>query len=93
MSNLIDVLAVVRGSAPEEIEREFDGRGYGDFKTAVAEEVAEYLRPVRERYAEMRADEAEHRARARGRRRPRAGRSPRRRWPRYAPRWASGRRL
>jgi len=59
VSNLIDVLAVVRGVDPEQIEREFEGRGYGDFKAAVGEGVAEYLRPVRERYAEVRGDEAE----------------------------------
>ncbi|HZI90325.1 MAG TPA: tryptophan--tRNA ligase [Thermoleophilaceae bacterium] len=59
VSNLIEVLAVIRGVDPEEIEREFEGRGYGDFKTAVAEAVAEYLRPVRERYAELRGDEAD----------------------------------
>ena len=45
------------GSRPEEIEREFDGSGYGDFKAAVADAVVEYLTPVRERYAELRADE------------------------------------
>jgi tryptophanyl-tRNA synthetase len=32
ISNLIEILAAVRGSAPEEVEREFDGSGYGDFK-------------------------------------------------------------
>src|ERR687891_401439 len=37
ISNLIEIAAVARGTAPEEIEREFDGSGYGDFKTAVAE--------------------------------------------------------
>jgi tryptophanyl-tRNA synthetase len=57
ISNLIEVLAVVRGSSPEEIEREFEGGGYGDFKSAVAEAVVEYLAPVRERYADLRADE------------------------------------
>src|SRR4051794_5072616 len=59
VTNLIDILSVVRGVAPEEIEREFDGGGYGAFKGAVAEEVAELLRPVRERYHELRADDAE----------------------------------
>lgn len=59
VSNLIDILAVVRGVAPEAVEAEFDGKGYGDLKTAAGEEIAEYLRPVRERYAELRADEAE----------------------------------
>ena len=59
VTNLIEILAVIRGVEPEEIEREFDGRGYGDFKAAVAEAVVEYLRPVRERYSQLRADEAE----------------------------------
>jgi len=58
ITNLIDVLSVVRDAAPEEIEREFEGSGYGDFKGAVADAVVEYLAPVRERYAELRSDEA-----------------------------------
>ncbi len=57
ISNLIEVLSVVRGSSPEEVEREFDGSGYGDFKTAVAEEVVGLLEPVRSRYLELRPDE------------------------------------
>jgi tryptophanyl-tRNA synthetase len=57
ISNLIDILAVVRGVAPEEIEREFDGSGYGAFKQAVADAVVEYLTPVRERYQAIRGDE------------------------------------
>jgi tryptophanyl-tRNA synthetase len=58
ITNLIEILSVIRGVAPSELEREFDGRGYGDFKGAVAEAVVEYLTPVRERYAELRPDEA-----------------------------------
>jgi tryptophanyl-tRNA synthetase len=46
----------VRGVAPAEIEREFEGSGYGPFKAAVAAAVVEYLAPVRERYGELRAD-------------------------------------
>jgi tryptophanyl-tRNA synthetase len=57
ISNLIEILAVVRDSAPEEIEREFDGSGYGDFKTTVADAVVDYLAPVRERYMELRPHE------------------------------------
>jgi tryptophanyl-tRNA synthetase len=57
ISNLIEVLAAVRGEAPERIEQEFDGAGYGAFKTAVAEQVVEYLAPVRKRYGQLRADE------------------------------------
>ena len=53
------MLSVIRGVSPDAIEREFDGGGYGAFKGAVADEVVEYLRPVRERYHELRADDAE----------------------------------
>ena len=59
ISNLIEILSVVRGVDPAAIESEFDGSGYGDFKKAVAQAVVDYLAPVRERYAELRADEAE----------------------------------
>src|SRR5215212_7959592 len=59
VSNLIEILAVVRGAEPEQVEREFDGQGYGAFKEAVGEAVVAFLAPVRERYAELRADEAE----------------------------------
>src|SRR5919108_827553 len=58
ISNLVEILAVARGTSPEEVEREFDGSGYGAFKEAVGEAVASYLAPVRERYGELRADEA-----------------------------------
>jgi tryptophanyl-tRNA synthetase len=57
IANLIEILSVVRGVAPHDIEREFDGSGYGDFKSAVADAVVEYLAPVRERYAELRPDQ------------------------------------
>jgi tryptophanyl-tRNA synthetase len=58
ISNLIDILAVARGIGQDEVEREFEGAGYGDFKKAVAESVVELLAPVREGYAELRPDEA-----------------------------------
>jgi tryptophanyl-tRNA synthetase len=57
IANLIQILAVARGSSEEEIEREFEGSGYGDFKGAVAEAVVDFLAPVRERYEELRPDE------------------------------------
>ncbi|MFL5872908.1 MAG: tryptophan--tRNA ligase [Solirubrobacterales bacterium] len=59
ITNLIDILAVARGSDQAAVEAEFEGSGYGDFKKAVAEAVVEYLAPVQERYRELRADEAE----------------------------------
>ena len=58
ISNLIDVLAAVRGTAPEDVEEEFAQARYGEFKAAVAEAVVARLAPVRERYAEIRPDEA-----------------------------------
>jgi tryptophanyl-tRNA synthetase len=58
IANLIEIMSVVRGIGPEEVEREFDGSGYGDFKAAVAEAVVDFLAPVRERYEELRPDEA-----------------------------------
>jgi len=59
IANLIEILAAVRETTPEAIEAEHPGETrYGDFKTEVAEAVTEYLRPARERYEELRADEA-----------------------------------
>jgi tryptophanyl-tRNA synthetase len=58
ITNLIEILAIVRGTAPAAIEHDFEGKGYGDFKTAVGEEVAAWLAPVRERYLELRGDTA-----------------------------------
>ncbi len=57
ISNLIEVLAVLSATPPEEVEALFGGRGYGAFKEAVAETVVEYLAPVQKRYADLRADE------------------------------------
>ena len=58
VSNLIEILAAVRGTEFGAVEAEFGEAGYGDFKKAVAEAVVAYLAPVRERYAELRPDEA-----------------------------------
>jgi tryptophanyl-tRNA synthetase len=57
ITNLIEILATVRGAAPEDVEGEFADARYGDFKVAVADEVADWLAPVRERYHELRGDE------------------------------------
>jgi tryptophanyl-tRNA synthetase len=59
ISNLIEILAAVQERTPDEIEQEFAGSGYGDFKQAVAEAVTAYLQPTRERYGQLRADEGE----------------------------------
>jgi tryptophanyl-tRNA synthetase len=60
VTNLIDILAVARGSTPDAVEDEMrSARGYGDLKAATAAAVVEMLAPVRERYAELRGDEAQ----------------------------------
>jgi tryptophanyl-tRNA synthetase len=59
ISNLIEIHAIASGDTPEQVEEQFDGAGYGAFKAAVAESVTELLRPVRERYLELRDDETE----------------------------------
>jgi tryptophanyl-tRNA synthetase len=58
IANLIEIMAVARGISEDQIEREFEGSGYGDFKSTVAEAVVDLLAPVRERYEELRPDEA-----------------------------------
>ena len=58
ISNLIEILAAVSGRSCEQVEKEHSGSRYGDFKIAVAEAVAGRLEPIRERYAEIRPDEA-----------------------------------
>jgi tryptophanyl-tRNA synthetase len=59
ISNLIEIYGAVAGLSIADVERAFDGAQYGKFKTAVAEAVVDFLRPVQERYAELEADPAE----------------------------------
>ena len=58
VSNLMQIYASATGKRYEEIEREFDGMGYGRFKPAVGEAVIETLRPIREETARLLADKA-----------------------------------
>ena len=53
INNLLTIMAAVTGSTEEKIAGEFSGKGYGDFKKAVAEAVVEELRPIREKYDEL----------------------------------------
>ena len=58
INNLIDIYGAVTGLSREQIEKDFDGKGYGEFKTAVGEAVVEALRPIKEEYEKLRADKA-----------------------------------
>ena len=58
VSNLMNIYSSVTGKSFDEIEREFDGLGYGAFKPAVGEAVVETLRPIREEAERMIADKA-----------------------------------
>jgi tryptophanyl-tRNA synthetase len=57
VSNLIEILAAVRGEEPAAVEEELSDARYGQLKGAVATAVIDYLTPVRDRYTELRADE------------------------------------
>jgi len=58
ISNLLTIHSSLSGRSIAEIENEFAGKGYGDFKVQVAEVVVEYLRPIREHALELLKDEA-----------------------------------
>src|SRR3954463_290290 len=59
IENLISIMAVATGQQPDAIESRYDGAGYGDFKSDVAESVVELLAPIQARYHELRSDPAE----------------------------------
>lgn len=59
VSNLIDIYSAATGMTAQEIERDFEGKGYGEFKPAVGEAVIELLRPVREETNRLMADKGE----------------------------------
>ncbi|SHI86340.1 tryptophan--tRNA ligase [Pseudobutyrivibrio xylanivorans] len=56
VSNLMEIYGVVTGKSMDEIAKEFDGKGYGDFKLAVGESVADMLDPFHQRCAELEKD-------------------------------------
>ena len=58
IKNLIDIYSSVTGKTVEEVEKEFDGKGYGDFKLAVGEAVADKLKPLQDRFYELQKDKA-----------------------------------
>jgi len=58
VSNLMQIYSVASGLSFEAIEKEFDGKGYGDFKPKVGEAVVELLRPIREQAERLISDKA-----------------------------------
>ena len=59
VNNLIEIYAAVTGKTPDDIAREFEGRGYGDFKLAVGEAVAQALAPIQRRFDTLMKDKAQ----------------------------------
>ena len=58
VSNLMSILSALTGMAMEEISAQFEGKGYGAFKDAVADAVIDALAPIRESYGRISADMA-----------------------------------
>ena len=58
ISNLITIYSAVTGKSVSEIEKEFEGKGYGDFKLAVGETVADTLAPIKSAYDEIIKDKS-----------------------------------
>ncbi len=58
LKNLIDIYSACTGKTAEEVVREFDGRGYGDFKMGVGEAVVSVLKPLQDRVKELEKDKA-----------------------------------
>ncbi len=57
IGNLMEMFSIVTGGQSfADIERDFEGKGYAEFKIALADAVIDYVRPVRERFLEIRAD-------------------------------------
>jgi tryptophanyl-tRNA synthetase len=59
ISNLIELMTVVTGESIPDVEARYDGTGYGRFKEEVGDAIVELLRPIQERYREVRSDTAE----------------------------------
>ncbi len=58
IGNLMSIYSCFTGKTDDEIQREFEGKGYGDFKSAVGEACADALAPVRSEFARLSADKA-----------------------------------
>ena len=56
VSNLMTIYGILSNKSYEEIQKEFEGKGYGEFKTAVAEAIINRLEPIQEKYKELLAN-------------------------------------
>ena len=56
ISNLMDIYSATTGKSNEDIESEFEGKGYGDFKIAVGETIANMLKPIQDEYNRLLKD-------------------------------------
>jgi tryptophanyl-tRNA synthetase len=59
VSNLIEIMTVATGETIAAVEKRFEGAGYGQFKSEVADAVVELLEPIQSRYRSLRDDTAE----------------------------------
>lgn len=53
VSNLMTIYSIIKEKTLEEVEQEFSGKGYGDFKTAVGDAIVEFLEPFQKKYKEL----------------------------------------
>lgn len=58
VSNLITIYSALTGATIEQVQQEFEGKGYGDFKLKVAEVVVEELKPLQQKFKELSKDKA-----------------------------------
>lgn len=58
INNLMSIYSCFTKKSFEEIEKEFEGKGYGDFKLAVGETVADSLAPIQSEFARLMSDKA-----------------------------------
>jgi tryptophanyl-tRNA synthetase len=59
LTNLLSIMSEVTGKTIPELEKQFEGKGYGDFKSALAESLVDYLTPIQEKYNNYMSDETE----------------------------------
>lgn len=53
INNLLSIMSAISGKTPDEVAKDYQGKGYGDFKKDVAEAVVEHIRPIREKYDDL----------------------------------------